>query len=274
MNTSFNPFVRYIAKSTYIIADKDIIANDCRRIYIISGSGILESDGKSYPLSSGKLLYYPCGTPYKFTVNPEEELLFYTVNFDFSQRYSGVLPMGPEDYKGQAPSNILYTQTETECEMFKRIIYLSSAIWCEDSLKRICDEGILKNEGYEAIQSSFMKIILINIFRSVQGLHKNSLCKQVKDILNQNINLNNKQIAKMLGYHPFYLNELFKKEEGITVHQYVLKQKLAKAHELITSTQMTIEEISVICGFSSQSHLSYAFKKSFGVSPNKIRKLL
>ena len=73
----------------------------------------------------------------------------------------------------------------------------------------------------------------------------------------------------MLGYHPFYLNELFKKEEGITVHQYVLKQKLAKAHELITSTQMTIEEISVICGFSSQSHLSYAFKKALGFLPTK-----
>ena len=274
MNTSFNPFVRYIAKSTYIIADKDIIANDCRLIYIISGSGSLESGGKTYALSSGKLLYYPCGTPYKFTVNPEDKLLFYTVNFDFSHRYLNVLPMGPEDYSGKPPSNILYTQPETECEMFENIIYLPAAIWCEDALKRICEEGIIKNEGYRAVQSSIMKIILINIFRSVQGAQNHSLCKKVKDILSQNINLSNKEIAKMLNYHPFYLNDIFKKEEGITVHQYVLKQKLAKAYELITSTQMTIDEIALICGFSSQSHLSYAFKKSFGITPTGIRKLL
>ena len=67
---------------------------------------------------------------------------------------------------------------------------------------------------------------------------------------------------------------VLKKEEGITVHQYVLKQKLAKAYEFITSTQMTIDEIALICGFSSQSHLSYAFKKSFGITPTGIRKLL
>ena len=268
MNTSFNPFVRYI------IADKDIIANDCRLIYIISGSGTLESGGKSYNLSRGKLLYYPCGTPYKFAVNPEDKLLFYTVNFDFSHRYTDVLPMGPEEYRGQAPSNILYTQSETESEAFEGIIYLPTALWCEEALKRICDEGVLKNEGYKAVQSSVMKIILINIFRSVQGSQNNSLCKKVKDVLSRNINLSNKEIAKTLNYHPFYLNELFKKEEGITIHQYVLKQKVAKAHELITSTQMSTEEISVICGFSSQSHLSYSFKKYFGVSPTHIRKLL
>ena len=201
-------------------------------------------------------------------------MLFYTVNFDFSCRYSDVLPMGPEDYTGQPPSNILYTQSETECEMFESIVYLPSAMWCEDALEKICEEGVQKNEGYRAIQSSLMKILLINVFRSVQDAGNNSLCNRIKDILHQNINLSNKQIAGMLGYHPFYLNELFKKEEGITVHQYVLKKKLAKAHKLITSTQMTIEEISVVCGFSSQSHLSYVFKKSFGVSPNKIRKLL
>ena len=134
MNTSFNPFVRYIAKSTYIIANKDIIANDCRLIYIISGTGSLESGGKTYALSSGKLLYYPCGTPYKFTVNPEDKLLFYTVNFDFSHRYLNVLPMGPEDYSGKPPSNILYTQPETECEMFEniyvRIFHNSNSLDC------------------------------------------------------------------------------------------------------------------------------------------------
>ena len=100
MNTNFNPFVRYIAKSTYIIEKKFIIANDCRLIYILSGSGRLESNGKVYPLSPGTLVYYPCGTPYKFLLCTENKLLFYTVNFDFSHDYSNISPMGPEEYKG------------------------------------------------------------------------------------------------------------------------------------------------------------------------------
>lgn len=274
MNTNFNPFVRYIAKSTYIIEKKFIIANDCRLIYILSGSGRLESNGKVYPLSPGTLVYYPCGIPYKFSLCTENKLLFYTVNFDFSHDYSNISPMGPEEYKGGPPSNMLYTQSETKCELFDNIIYLPSSIWCEDALKRICDEGLLKKEGYEALQSSIMKIILINIFRNMQDAHNNLLCKQIKDILSQNINLSNKEIAKMLNYHPFYLNEIFKKEQGITLHQYVLKQKLAKAHDLITSTQMTMEEISLLSGFSSQAHLSSTFKKNFGVTPNQIRKFL
>jgi AraC-like DNA-binding protein len=274
VNTNFNPFVRYIAKSAYIIADKTIVANDCRLIYILSGNGSFESGGKVYPLSPGALIYYPCGMPYKFSLCKENKLLIYTVNFDFSHSYSNIAPMGPEEYKGCLPSNILYTQYETKSKLFESIIYLPASIWCEDALKRICDEGLLKKEGYEALQSAVMKIILINIFRNIQDTHNNSVCKQIKAILSEKIDLNNKQIAKMLNYHPFYLNEIFKKEEGTTLHQYILKQRLIKAHELITSTQLTIEEISSICGFSSQSHLSYTFKKNFGVTPTQIRKFL
>ena len=274
MNTNFNPFVRYIAKSTYIIANKTIVANDCRLIYILSGNGSFESGGKVYPLSPGTLIYYPCGMPYKFSLCKENKLLIYTVNFDFSHNYSNIPPMGPEEYKCCPPSNILYTQYETKSKMFDNVIYLPASIWCEDALKRICDEGLLKKEGYEALQSAVMKIILINIFRNIQDTHNNSVCKQIKAILSEKIDLNNKQIAKMLNYHPFYLNEIFKKEEGTTLHQYILKQRLIKAHELITSTQLTFEEISSICGFSSQSHLSYTFKKNFGVTPTQTRKFL
>lgn len=274
MNAMLEPFVRYIAKSTYIIADKFIIAKDCRLIYIISGNGALESNGQIYPLSPGTLLYYPCGTPYQFSLDKENRMLFYTVNFDFSQAYTDVLPMAPEDYHGHPPSNMLYTQTQIQCDAFQNTIYLPGSIWCENLLGAVCDEGLIKNEGYAEVQSALLRTVLINIYRHLQGPRNHFLCKQVEEIVSCNLQLNNKQIAEALNYHPFYLNSVMKREKGLTLHQYVLGQRLAKAHSLIVSTQLSMEEIASLCGFSSQSHLSSAFKKRFGVAPIQIRKFL
>lgn len=274
MNTNFEPFVRYIAKTTYIISGKFIIANDCRIIYIITGSGSLETQDKIYSLSPGTLIYYPCGMPYKFTLSKENDLMFYTVNFDFSHKYANINPMRPEEYKGCPPSNILYTQNESQCKIFENIIYLPSSIWCENELQKIYNEDLFKTEGYEAIQSAVMKMILLKIFRNAQTFGHNSLCDKIEETISKNIKYNNKQIAEVLNYHPFYLNNIYKKEKGITLHQYILKQRLIKAHYLITSTKMTMEEISSLCGFSSQAHLTSSFKKSYGITPTEIRKLL
>ena len=274
MNVNFEPFVRYIAKSTYVIPNKAIIARDCRLLYIIKGSGHFESCGNKYPLTAGTLIYYPCGKPYKILPGKENDLLFYTVNFDFSHIHTDILPMAPEEYKGYVPDNLLYTQNEPECDEFENVICLPNSVWCEDELKKICDEGLIKGEAYDTVQSLVLKTVLINIYRHMKTARTNSLIKEIEIMVSQNISFNSKQIAEKLNYHPFYLNSVFKKEKGITLYQYVFGQRLARAHRMLTSTQMTMEEISLTCGFSSQSHLSSAFKKTFGISPAKIRNLV
>jgi AraC family transcriptional regulator len=57
----------------------------------------------------------------------------------------------------------------------------------------------------------------------------------------------------------------------MTLHKYIFRQRLIKAYELVNTTDKSLEEIAEMCGFSSQSHLSTAFKKEYGISPGKLR---
>ena len=84
--------------------------------------------------------------------------------------------------------------------------------------------------------------------------------------------INIKELAAVLNYHPFYLNEIFKKNEGITLHKYLIQQRLIKAYELISTTQMPLIDIADICGFSSQSHFSSVFKNTYRITPGKLRR--
>ena len=58
---------------------------------------------------------------------------------------------------------------------------------------------------------------------------------------------------------------------GMAPHQYILQQRLQRASELLTRTDLSIERIAQECGFSSQSHLTAAFKTAYGVTPAKMK---
>lgn len=59
---------------------------------------------------------------------------------------------------------------------------------------------------------------------------------------------------------------------GVTPHRYVLDRRLARARRLLIETDLPIAEVALTTGFSSQSHLSAAFRKLTGLSPMAYRR--
>lgn len=272
MNFNINPFVRYAAKSTYFIKNNYVVARDCRILYIISGTGLFNSQNQTFKLSPNTFIYYPYNTPYQITSNKENDMLFYTINFDFNFKFSEVKTMVPSLVQNHNPENALQSIDTSLRKLYSKILYLPNTLWAEKYIESIYNEGLRKDTGYEMIQSSYMRIILLNMYRStVNNKSSNPLCNQIKELIRKNLELNNKSLAKLINYHPFYINDIFKKYEGQTLHKYIVQQRALKAHELITTTKISLEEISLMCGFSSQSHLSTVFKSIYGISPGQLR---
>jgi AraC-like DNA-binding protein len=80
-------------------------------------------------------------------------------------------------------------------------------------------------------------------------------------------------IAVRHGVTPRYVQMLFE-SEGTTFSQYLLEQRLARAHRLLGDprlAQRTISAIAFEAGFGDLSHFNRAFRRRFGEAPSDVR---
>jgi AraC family transcriptional regulator len=87
--------------------------------------------------------------------------------------------------------------------------------------------------------------------------------------LSEDISLEN--LATLVKISPCYFSRLFKQSMQVPPHQYIIRQRVELAKRLIRKSDFAIADISVLCGFSHQSHLNRHFKRIVGVSPNNFR---
>jgi YesN/AraC family two-component response regulator len=69
-----------------------------------------------------------------------------------------------------------------------------------------------------------------------------------------------------------YLSNLFSSVEGITLEQYIIRQKIEKVKELLFYDELNLTEIADRLGYSSVAHLSGQFKKITGLTPSQLKK--
>ncbi len=80
-------------------------------------------------------------------------------------------------------------------------------------------------------------------------------------------------LAKAMYLSRTHLAAKFKKETGITLTDFVLKEKTEEAKRLLRYSDKSVLAISSFLGFSSQSHFSRVFKKYTGKTPQEYRQL-
>ncbi len=79
-------------------------------------------------------------------------------------------------------------------------------------------------------------------------------------------------LSEELHYEYNYLSSLFSSVVGITLEQYVIKQKIEKVKELLFYDELSLSQIANRLGYSSVAHLSAQFKKVTGFTPSKLKK--
>ena len=100
--------------------------------------------------------------------------------------------------------------------------------------------------------------------------------KQALEIIEEDVDgdLSLGSLAESLQVSTTRLSAGFRAATGVPVHKYVLNRRVNRARDLLETTDMTLSEISYAVGFSSQSHMTQAFRARLGVTPGLYRKSL
>lgn len=104
------------------------------------------------------------------------------------------------------------------------------------------------------------------------GLPRDKL-RKVIEYINDNLehDLSLDAIAATIGMSSYHFARMFKQSIGLAPHQYVIERRLKQAQVLLTTTELTILEISFRVGFKSQSHFTRLFHKLIGITPRAYR---
>lgn len=133
------------------------------------------------------------------------------------------------------------------------------------------------------IETSVLKLLLLQFdqYQVFSGQKKPSKIKlhdmekfeMVRNLLEDNIAAEHSlgELARKSGLNDFKLKKGFKELYGTTVFGYLNQLRMAKAQELLHDGT-TVAEIAEQCGYAYVQSFSTAFKKWFGVSPEKFRK--
>jgi AraC family transcriptional regulator len=79
-------------------------------------------------------------------------------------------------------------------------------------------------------------------------------------------------LAKESGYSRAHFLRMFRAATGLTPHQYVLERRLGAAQQLLRQSRMSLADIALKCGFSSQTHMNDTFRKRLGTTPLEYRR--
>lgn len=96
---------------------------------------------------------------------------------------------------------------------------------------------------------------------------------EILDYLKEYSALNHtlESVGSKFSLNPNSICNLFSKHMGTTFSTYLQKLRMERVEELLLKTDLSIKEIAVKCGFSSQFYLARCFQKAHGLPPSQYR---
>ncbi len=93
--------------------------------------------------------------------------------------------------------------------------------------------------------------------------------KYVREHLVDNITVSD--IAGALHFNPQYLMRTFKKKTDMSIVEYITSTRLELAKKILEETNLSIQEIAHMVGYSDYAYFTRVFKKETGYSPSYFR---
>lgn len=80
------------------------------------------------------------------------------------------------------------------------------------------------------------------------------------------------ELAGVANLSQRHFSRLFTEATGLSPHQYVVRERVERAKDLLSETDLPVGEVALRCGFAHQGHLARHFVRLVGVSPARFRR--
>jgi AraC family transcriptional regulator len=79
------------------------------------------------------------------------------------------------------------------------------------------------------------------------------------------------EMAQSVELSPAHFSRMFRKSTGETPHQFVLRNRIERAKEMLRAAEARVLDVAVACGFKTQQHFARVFRHVCGTTPREYR---
>lgn len=234
---------------------------------VVSGEGYYFAEGRAIKVQAGSIVVFNSLVPHAWIANKENKPILRT--FIFYQNLFLENELEREEWQVLNHYLKLFTIWDLHGEEAQK----SFAI-----LELIYEEFKGKKKGYRKCIKQLLLTFFIYMVRTDKNTLQNTQTKDkhveldtaikyMKSNFHNNITL--EDVAKEVYMHPNYFSAVFKKKYRKSFVEYMSILKISMATELMESTDLSIEEIAIKCGFTSISNFYRVFKNVQGITPVK-----
>jgi len=110
----------------------------------------------------------------------------------------------------------------------------------------------------------------VQIYRGGLGAARLRRIKELVDVKMED-DLSLDEMAQLVGLSTAHFARMFRKSTGQTPHQFVLRQRIERAKEMLRAPEARVLDVAVACGFKTQQHFAQVFRDVCRVSPTEYR---
>ncbi len=270
-----NPYIRYarVHYPPYNRKNSDSICYDARFFYVEVATGSVFANGKEYRISDTTAIYLPPKTRYRFCLDHTNESRIYTLDFDLISAFSNIeASLGTATLKSFDPS--LSPRYEICTALSSPLVRIAPTLRASviASMDAFSSHFSLGRER----ASAHLKLCLLELLSENEKCTLSPLCRAVISYVRGNYSdssLSNERIARDLHYSSHHLNLVMQRELGVSLHGYLLSQRLEIAKNMLEATDLPISDIAFAIGFCSAAHFTKTFREAENCTPKEYRAL-
>ena len=242
-------------------------------IYVLNGEAVEEINEISYTVKRGDMLFINYGSTHAF--RPQKHVTFINVCFSpevMAQRFINrenvfdLLSLSAFEEIAEGKGEGLFHFFGDERLLIEQIF-----TDMESEFNQALPDCITVIESY-------MNVLLSKILRKLhpaetKKTQNDRLWQQLLDYIHDNLDkrLTLGDLAKKCFYNPSYFSRVFKERFGMTLADYLAKERADAAAHLLIDTEFTVDHIAELCGYADKSGLYRAFAQVYGMNPSQYK---
>jgi AraC-like DNA-binding protein len=270
---AIHPLIRFAHKLRSRLQIPERIIFDHELVYIIEGRGKLVFRGGELEIGPHCLLFLQPFVPHAFIADAVQPGLHVAVHFDFAELTPGLGRVDRRRPYGVRLTRQLSIPICTPLPEGHRIVQMM-----HETVR--CQGGA---EPWSALaQRHALTAVLLDLLRDSQRAHTarqflnvkrvDRCARYVRQCARQRVY--SADLARVAAVSPSHLRELFRSVTGYSPLEFVRRQRVEVARQMLADPSLAVKEVARRCGFDDVFHFSRVFRKIDGLAPTHYREAL